>query len=247
LCMGAETKRRWPRQDTVLFLSCLEAQKLRFQGKKPLCCASRLLPPGSRNVAGPVSTPPAPAPPRCAGVGPPVALVCATRTAAALPASTRNRTGGRPWQHRQRVTGDLREKQKHRKSLRRTVAALAPVCWLAPAPGTLAAVAAVPTGGVKPRKHRTLELAAVPAQHEKTDGLSGKQHRQQLPTASPKKEERKKSLRRRVAAVARPYCKRRATRAPERRRPSTNRSRFVTMVAGIAGVRFQQRFRQHRG
>src|ERR1019366_9296679 len=100
------------RQDTVLSLSLPEAQKLRFQGEKPLRCASRLLPPGSRNVAGPVSTPPAPAPPRCAGVGPPVALVCATRTAAALPASTRNRTGGRPWQHRQRVSGDLREKRK---------------------------------------------------------------------------------------------------------------------------------------
>src|ERR1017187_763913 len=138
------------RQDTVLSLSLPEAQKLRFQGEKPLRCASRLLPPGSRNVAGPVSTPPAPAPPRCAGVGPPVALVCATRTAAALPASTRNRTGGRPRQHRQRVTGDLREKQKHRKSLRRTVAAVAalPACWLAPAPGASSPESAL---GVGPR------------------------------------------------------------------------------------------------
>src|ERR1019366_5386008 len=99
------------RQDTVLSLSLPEAQKLRFQGEKPLRCASRLLPPGSRNVAGPVSTPPAPAPPRCAGVGPPAVLACATATAATLPTSTRNRTGGRPRQHRQRVSGDLREKQ----------------------------------------------------------------------------------------------------------------------------------------
>src|ERR1035441_8181150 len=53
---------RGPRQDTVPFLSCPEEQKLRFQGEKPLRCASRLLPPGSRKVAGPVSAPPVPAP-----------------------------------------------------------------------------------------------------------------------------------------------------------------------------------------
>ena len=38
------------RQDTVPFLSDPEAQKLRFQSKEPLCCASRLRPPGSRKV-----------------------------------------------------------------------------------------------------------------------------------------------------------------------------------------------------
>src|ERR1017187_2745909 len=58
------------RKDTVLFLSCPEEQKLCFQGEKPLRCASRLLPPGSRKVAGPVSAPPAQAPSLCAGAGP---------------------------------------------------------------------------------------------------------------------------------------------------------------------------------
>ena len=48
---------RGPRQDTVLFLSYREEQKLRFQGVEPLRCASRLLPPGSRKVAGPVGQP----------------------------------------------------------------------------------------------------------------------------------------------------------------------------------------------
>src|SRR5664280_2155334 len=100
------------RQDTVPFLSYREEQKLRFQGEEPLRCASRLLPPGSRKVAGPVSAPPVPAPPRCAGGGPPVVLVCATATAAALPTSTRNRTGGQPRQRRPPVSGDLREKRK---------------------------------------------------------------------------------------------------------------------------------------
>ena len=126
--------------------------KTSFPGRKePLRCASRLLPPGSRNVAGPVSTPPAPAPPRCAGVGPPAVLACATATAATLPTNTRNRTGGRPRQQRQRFSGDLREKQKHRNSLRRpvaAVAALAPVCWLAPAPGASSPESAL---GVGPR------------------------------------------------------------------------------------------------
>src|ERR1035437_9347238 len=42
------------RQDTVPFLSYAEEQKLRFQGEKPLRSAARLLPPGSRKVAGPV-------------------------------------------------------------------------------------------------------------------------------------------------------------------------------------------------
>ena len=72
-------------------------------------------------------------------------------TAATLPTNTRNRTGGRPRQHRQRVSGDLREKQEHRNSLRETVAAvaaLAPVCWLAPAPGASSPESAL---GIGPR------------------------------------------------------------------------------------------------
>jgi hypothetical protein len=81
----------------------------------------------------------------------PASWLCATATAATLPTSTRNRTGGRLRQHRQRVSGDLREKQKHRNSLRRpvaAVAALAPVCWLAPAPGASGPESAL---GVGPR------------------------------------------------------------------------------------------------
>jgi len=44
--------------------------KTSFSGRGPLRCASRLLPPGSRKVAGPVSALPVPAPSRCAGAGP---------------------------------------------------------------------------------------------------------------------------------------------------------------------------------
>src|ERR1017187_5304022 len=43
---GREPAGRWPQQDTVLLLSCLEAQKLRFQGVGPLRCATWSFPPG---------------------------------------------------------------------------------------------------------------------------------------------------------------------------------------------------------
>jgi hypothetical protein len=84
-------------------------------------------------------------------------LACATATAATLPTSTRNRTGGRPRQRPQRFSGDLREKQKHRNSLRRpvaAVAALAPVCWLAPAPGASSPESALGVGPRLPRARR---------------------------------------------------------------------------------------------
>ena len=48
-----------PQQDTVLLLSCLEAQKLRFQRPGPLRCAPWSFPPGVGKLAGPVSAPPA--------------------------------------------------------------------------------------------------------------------------------------------------------------------------------------------
>src|ERR1017187_382227 len=48
---------RWPQQDTVLLLSCLEAQKLRFQRRGPLRCAPWSFPPAVRKFAGPVSAP----------------------------------------------------------------------------------------------------------------------------------------------------------------------------------------------
>src|ERR1039458_354428 len=82
-----------PRQDPVLFLSCPEEQKLRFQGEKPLRCASRLLPPGSRKVAGPVCAPPVLVPLR-------------------WPRRHGNRTGGRPQQQKQRVSATLSRKRK---------------------------------------------------------------------------------------------------------------------------------------
>src|ERR1035437_4553313 len=108
------------RQDTVPFLSYPEEQKLRFQGEKPLRSAARLLPPGSRKVAGPVSAPPVP--PRCAGVGRPVVLVCASASAdGAAPQHTQQ--DGRPQQQRQRACGELPKEPKHRESLSRLVAA----------------------------------------------------------------------------------------------------------------------------
>src|ERR1035437_4709957 len=109
--LGLKVQSCWSRrQDTVSFLSYPEEQKLRFQGEKPLRCASRLLPPGSRKVAGPVSAPPVPAPPRCAGVAPPRVLALARPPQQRhSTTSTRNRTGGRPRQHRQRVSEHLRE------------------------------------------------------------------------------------------------------------------------------------------
>ena len=55
------------------------------------------------------------------------------------------------------------------------------------------------------------------------------------------------SLPRSVAPTPNPYGKRRAICAPERRRPSTSRFRFVTMVAEIAGARFRRRFHQPGG
>jgi hypothetical protein len=116
----------------VLFLSGPEEQKLRFQGEKPLRCASRLLPPGSRKVAGPVSAPPTPSRALVRSCGPRSWLV-RKPAQTALPPSTRNRTGGRPRQQEQRVSEHLREKQKHRNSLRRPVAAVAalvPVCGM---------------------------------------------------------------------------------------------------------------------
>jgi hypothetical protein len=86
----------------------------------------------SRKVAAPVSTPPVPPP---------------------WPPAHGKRTGGQPRQREQRVSGDLREKQKHRNSLRRPVAAVA-AQWAGfwNGPGHDAGAATVPTepppGGV---------------------------------------------------------------------------------------------------
>src|ERR1035437_831622 len=115
-----------PNQDTVLFLSCPEEQKLRFQGEKPLRCASRLLPPGSRKVAGPVCAPPVPAPSRCATAEWP-------RTRLGL---RDRRSSDTAHQHTQQdgraapatpATGLPKppRKTEHRKSLRRPVAGVA--------------------------------------------------------------------------------------------------------------------------
>src|ERR1017187_8117908 len=94
-------------RDKTVSCSCPAQKSKNFVSRARSRCASRLLPPGSRKVAGPVSASPAPAPSRCAGVGPPVALVCASATATTLPASTRGqRQKAAPLrQHGQRARG----------------------------------------------------------------------------------------------------------------------------------------------
>ena len=51
---------RWPQQDTVLLLSCLEAQKLRFQGADHFAALRGPFPPGFPKLVLPVSAPPTP-------------------------------------------------------------------------------------------------------------------------------------------------------------------------------------------
>src|SRR5450759_4837237 len=80
------------RQDTVLFLSCLEAQKLRFQGEDHsavLRGPSRL---GVEKFLG-LLRPPAPSP--CPGGVQPRILGCATPRQPRCPPAHGNRTGGR--------------------------------------------------------------------------------------------------------------------------------------------------------
>ena len=57
---GKRAAGRWPQQDTVLFLSCPEEQKLRFQGARTTPLRSVVLPArGYKKFAGPVPAPPA--------------------------------------------------------------------------------------------------------------------------------------------------------------------------------------------
>src|SRR5450759_3584290 len=96
------------RQDTVLFLSCLEAQKLRFQGEDhsaALRGPSRL---GVEKFLG-LLRPPAPSP--CPGGVQPRILGCATPRRPRCPPAHGNRTGGRT---ATKATGLHRPPQKGR-------------------------------------------------------------------------------------------------------------------------------------
>src|ERR1019366_5075074 len=109
----------------------------------------------ARILAGPLAAPPVPSRALVRWCGPGSWLVRPPGKPRSPPTHG-NSAGGPPWQQKQRVSGDLREKQNHMNSLRRTVAGVAalPACWLAPAPGANSPESALGVGPRLPRGRR---------------------------------------------------------------------------------------------